>query len=42
MEMSWETKFIVIAICIAACILLFTYHRLIKMLRRSPKSSKKK
>jgi hypothetical protein len=41
-EVSWDTKIILITISIAACILLATNDRLIKMVRRSPKSSEKK
>jgi len=41
-ELSLGVKIIGISICIAVFILLITYDKLIKMLRRSPKSNKTK
>jgi hypothetical protein len=41
-ELSLGVKIIAISICIAVFILLITYDKLIKMLRRSPKSNKTK
>jgi len=41
-ELSLGVKIIGISICIAVFVLLVTYDKLIRMLRRSPKSNKMK